>query len=259
MLPDVISNEVVPTKSSREDTLPTKNLPTLPESQVDTLIAMAIDRQVSVEALERLLAMRRELRAEHAKEQYDTAMSHFQSICPVIKKTKEVWSTSGQLLYSYAPIDSIVSQVRHLLKEYGLSYAINTETLDNSVRVTCTTKHTAGHSEVSTMQVPLGTKTNAMSNTQVVAAAITFAKRYAFCNGFGILTGDDDTDSRVEGVTHNSTVYITENQMEEILTLLGEQGLSKDQLLKAAKVDSIEKLTQDYASRVIVRLRERQI
>jgi hypothetical protein len=42
--------------------------------------------------------------------------------------------------------------------------------------------------------VPLGNKTQVMSDTQVTAAAGTFAKRYAFCNVFGIMTGDEDTD-----------------------------------------------------------------
>jgi hypothetical protein len=63
------------------------------------------------------------------------------------------------------------------------------------VKVTCIAKHKYGHTEPSSVEVPLGNKTDIMSQTQVVAAALTFAKRYAFCNAFGILTGDEDTDA----------------------------------------------------------------
>jgi hypothetical protein len=35
-----------------------------------------------------------------------------------------------------------------------------------------------------------------MTAQQMVGSARTFAMRYAFCNAFGILTGDEDTDAR---------------------------------------------------------------
>jgi len=79
---------------------------------METLIMKAVERDASVETLERILAMRRELKAELAKEQYDQAMAKFQSECPEIKKTKEVKDRSGRLLYAYAPIESIVKQVK---------------------------------------------------------------------------------------------------------------------------------------------------
>ena len=55
----------------------------------EALIAKAIDKNVPVETMERLLAMRRELKAEWAKEEFDKAMSAFQSDCPIIKKRRE--------------------------------------------------------------------------------------------------------------------------------------------------------------------------
>lgn len=166
---------------------------------IEALISQAISSGVSVDTMERLLAMRRELKAEKAKEDYDNAMAKFQQECPVIAKTKKVYTNSNQLAYSYAPLESIVSQVKKIIAKHGFSYATQTETLegkdDTMVRATCIVKHKAGHSESSSMEVPLGNKTNIMSATQVVAAAITYAKRYAFCNAFGILTGDEDTDA----------------------------------------------------------------
>lgn len=165
------------------------------ELSVESLISQAIVNNTPVDTLERLLAMRRELKAEAAKELFDADMAAFQGDCPVINKTKGVKTKSGQTAYKYAPLDVIVAQVKDLLNKHGFSYAIQTETMEGKVKVTCITKHKAGHSENNSVEVPLGSKTEIMSNTQVVAAALTFAKRYAFCNAFGILTGDDDDDA----------------------------------------------------------------
>lgn len=163
---------------------------------VEELLTKAIDKGVPVETMERLLAMRRELRAEQAKVQFDQAIARFQSACPEIAKTKEVKTSNGQVAYRYAPIESIVSQVKNLLGENLLSYSFETETKENAVKVVCVVKHQDGHSEHFSVEVPLGNKTNVMSASQVVAAAITFAKRYAFCNAFGIMTGEEDTDAK---------------------------------------------------------------
>ncbi|MFA6097584.1 MAG: ERF family protein [Candidatus Paceibacterota bacterium] len=166
------------------------------QRSVENLISQAIEKGTPVETMERLLAMRRELKAEFAKEAYDREMAEFQSECPTIKKTKSVKTDGGVVAYKYAPIESIVEQVKPLLKRYGFSYSTQTINQIDKVKAICIVKHMAGHSENYEMEVPLGNKTKIMSPTQVVAAATTFAKRYAFCNAFGILTGDEDTDAR---------------------------------------------------------------
>ncbi|MHB8674644.1 MAG: ERF family protein [Candidatus Limnocylindrales bacterium] len=166
----------------------------------EQLISQAIMQKVDVATMEKLLAMRRELKAEKAKEEYDRAMAKFQSECPTIAKTKPGGKTnSGQVVYYYAPIESIVAQVKNALQDNGFSYTTGMELKEGGVRVTVKVTHAAGHSEETSMEVPFGTKTNAMSESQVAAAATTFAKRYAFCNAFGILTGDEDTDAQPQG------------------------------------------------------------
>lgn len=168
---------------------------------IQALIAQALEQKTPIETLERLLAMRNQLKSEWAKEQYDRAMAQFQSECPIIKKTKEGGKTnSGQVAYYYAPLEEIVRQTKEAIGKNGLSYSIKSETLPEGVSVTVFVKHQAGHSESSNITIPLGTKTQVMSAPQVVAAAITFASRYAFKNAFGIMTGDDDIDGQTDKI-----------------------------------------------------------
>ena len=225
-----------------------ETLPALQENQVEMLISQAIDKNVSVETMERILAMRKELKAEYAKEAFDADMAKFQSECPIIQKTKEVRSSQG-LLYKYAPIESIVIQVKALLAKYNFSYSINTVTGEKYVTATCLAKHALGHSEGSNFSVPLGSRTNAMSDTQQVAAALTFAKRYAFCNAFGILTGDEDTDSRV-----TTSVPVTHAQLARIRSLLSLTKFTEEQACKSMEVGDLHDLTLEKADAVIVKL-----
>jgi hypothetical protein len=162
---------------------------------VDALLSQAVKAGATIDTLERLMALRKDMLAEKAKEAFNTAMASFQAECPVIRKTKAVKTNDGKVAYRYAPIEMIVSQVKDLIEKHGFRYTTSVEFSGDIVKAICRVVHTLGHEEVSVMPVPLGTKTQIMSQTQVVAAASTFAKRYAFLNAFGIMTGDEDTDA----------------------------------------------------------------
>ena len=163
----------------------------------EALIARAIDKGVPLEQMERLLAMRRELKAEWARERYFSALSAFQSQCPVIKKTKEVW-VKGQLRYKFAPIEDIVSQVGTLLEKHGFSYNWTPEQPDGKVKTTCHAHHVDGHTESVPFEVAVATDAF-MNAAQHTASAFTYTKRYSFLAAFGIATGDEDDDAQNAG------------------------------------------------------------
>jgi hypothetical protein len=98
------------------------------------LIAQAIDKGLPLESMERLLAMRRELKAEWAKEQYFEALARFQAACPNIIKDKDVLDRDGKFRYSYAPLDVIVTAVKGALDANGFSYTIQTASHGRSLR-----------------------------------------------------------------------------------------------------------------------------
>ncbi len=173
-----------------------EHTPAPKDNSAEALISQAIEKGVDVGTMERLLAMRRELQKEFAKKEFDKAMAAFQADCPTIKKTREVKTRSGVVAYRYAPIESIVFQIKDMLKRHGFSYTTQQQLMEAGVKITVKVTHEAGHSEENSMEVPFGSKTDIMSQSQVAAAATTFAKRYAFCNAFGILTGDEDNDAR---------------------------------------------------------------
>jgi ERF superfamily len=241
------------------------------KQNAEALIAKAIDKNVPVETMERLLAMRRELNAEWAKEAFDRSMSAFQADCPTIEKTKAVKTKLGIVAYKYAPIESIVSQVKEFLKKHGFSYSTTMGLIENGtmkVRVAIKVTHAAGHSEITEMTVPLGNKTDIMSQTQVVASAQTFAKRYAFCNAFGILTGDEDSDAntqtqipKTQPITEAKPIYtgngrISYRQSNFIRDLLKQKGYTEKDLFNKYKIANMAELTSIQASQIIENLQK---
>src|SRR5215831_9237019 len=105
---------------------PAKTLELSPEA----LIAKAIEHNVSIEALERLMVLREKLRAEHAQAAFFEALAAFQAECPVIVKSSEVevQPRDGRpYRYRFAPLDKIVTEIREPLARHGLSYTFDSE------------------------------------------------------------------------------------------------------------------------------------
>jgi hypothetical protein len=189
--------DVTPTEIASPPDGPQDSPPLLAPLDPQALLAKAIEHNVSVDTLERLLTLRERLKAEQARDAFFMALAAFQGACPVIAKTKTITirpQSGAGYSYKYAPLDVIVEQVRGHLQEHGLSYTIKTRQDEGSLTAICEVHHEAGHTEASELTVPID-RAARMNDTQKVGAARTYAMRYAFCNAFGILTGDEDTDA----------------------------------------------------------------
>ena len=164
------------------------------------LLAQAIDKGMPVESMERLLAMRREMKAEYAREQYFKALSGFQRECPIVGKDRiaKIRSKKGEdssFAYRYAPLETIVAAAQPVLERWGFSWTCKPSQTATHVKAAVHAHHVDGHEEVTEFEVPLD-PTSYMSEPQKAAAASTFARRYAFINAFGITTKGEDSDAQ---------------------------------------------------------------
>jgi len=167
-------------------------------TSTDALIAQAVKEGASVETLDRLFTLQERVKKEHAREEFIRALAQFQTECPIIEKTKKVMGKDGKVRYQYAPLDSIIVQIRGLLSKNKLSYTIDTENKEDMIVAKAKITHVLGHSDTSSFAIPID-KEGYMTTPQKYASALTFAKRYALCNALGVLTGEDDDDATSVG------------------------------------------------------------
>lgn len=157
------------------------------------IIQFALEKGAGVEVMERMLAMRQQLKAEAAKESFDSAMEQFQAVCPVVAKKRN----GAKNAYKYAALEDIVEQTKDARKEHGFSHKWTQGVASQAgwVKAVVLIKHAHGHSEFSEFEVPIDDKNPMMTAPQRHAGAMMFAKRQAFCNGFGIVPVDEDNDA----------------------------------------------------------------
>jgi hypothetical protein len=204
-------------------------------NEIDSFISQAIAVNAPVETLERLFALHKEVKAEKAKELFITAMAKLQSELPIIEKTKVVKDKAGVERYRFAQFDSIIRQTKEIISANGFSYRFREEADGDILRAVCIVTHEAGHSEESPFTVNIGVEAY-MTDVQKRGARMTFAKRYAFCNAFGIVTGDEDIDG-----TDADKKDEPKSDKAKIAIALNELGLklSGDKL-----VEKVKELTQ---------------
>jgi hypothetical protein len=193
-----------------------------------------------VEALERLVALSTQLRAEKAREAYFHALADFQAECPSVPKNREVsieTQGGGRYGYRFADFEQIIHTIRPHLKKYGLSYSFDTAQAEKSMTVTCKLRHLLGHVETNTFTCPVSSPSPKMSEQQKVGGTMTFAKRYALTGALGIATADDDDDGR--GDEGEPEPVLDEQQIADLEARLLELGVNRAKFLRWAKVDLI--------------------
>lgn len=186
---------------------------------INYLLTKAIEKDISVEAMERLFALRDKMLQEQAKQAFDASFERFQAACPTIKKTKKVHNKNNKYMYSYAPLEVIERQIGELMKEHGFSYVFKDETKEPGkgyLTIACHIKHVMGHVEKSCCTMPVD-KQAYMNNLQQVNSARTYAKRSAFCDAFG-LTAEDDDDGNYADDTGN---YVEPRKPQEVKQTVG--------------------------------------
>lgn len=158
---------------------------------IDSLVQKAVEAG-SVDVLERLLVVKKEVQADQARSAFYTSLVGFQNECPVIGKTAQANIRPG-FSYSYTPIEDIAHAIRPLLDKYQLGYRWFTNQEVNKLTVTCRISHALGHVEETSLTVPVGA--DPQRPAWPVAQSLTYAKRYTLCNALGIVVGGEDDDA----------------------------------------------------------------
>lgn len=164
----------------------------------DQLIEMAINKDLDIEKLSKLMEMRKQWEADQARKSFFNALNEFQANVPELRKTKKVTfeTTKGKTEYNYAPLSDITRQIKDVCKTFGLSYRWEIQDNKDEIRVTCLVTHLDGHTETTTMTAnPDGS--GSKNPIQARGSAIEYLKRYTIIGALGLSTADSDVDGEL--------------------------------------------------------------
>lgn len=153
---------------------------------------LAMDPNVGVDKVERLVALHERMLAFNAKQAFAAAFVAMKPNLPRIARTKHNAQTGS----FYAPLEDISAVVDPIIHSYGFA---TTEKVvaqtDRDVTVRCELWHAEGHVEFTDVTIPIdatgiGGKVN-KTGPHATASSITYGKRYAKCAVLDIATSDD--------------------------------------------------------------------
>lgn len=170
-----------------------------PQATPGQLLELAINKDLDIEKLEKLMELQREYNADLARKAFFESFTRFQSNAPDLRKTKNVeftTSTGGKTSYAYAPLAVIVRQIKQLCEECSLTYRWEIKDSAALIEVTCIITHADGHSEKTSMSGNADT-TGSKNPIQARGSTIEYLKRYTLIGAFGLSTADTDIDAQM--------------------------------------------------------------
>lgn len=216
-------------------------------TEIDSLIRLALERDVPVEKLERLVALKERVADKAAAAEFNFALSMFQEICPQISKksTAEITTKSGiKYRYKYADLDHMARTIAEPLKKCGLSYTWDSMVKDTLLTCICTLRHLNGHTSSASFSAPIDMHAK-MTDQQKYAVALSYARRQSMVQVLGLTTCEPDTDG---GETVQT---ITDKQAADLKALMQEVKADIPRFLKYMEVKEVGSIkVQDYARAV---------
>ena len=168
-------------------------LPAVAEANPRNLIALAIEKNASIEQLTQLMALQERFEANEARKAFNVAFADFKAEAVKIIKGTEV--KDGPLKGKFhANLFDVVSATTPFLSKHGLTISWKlTKDEPTWMEVSCTLRHVGGHSEsVSMGGAPdTGPGRNAI---QARGSAKSYLERYTATAILGLAAQDADND-----------------------------------------------------------------
>lgn len=203
------------------------------DAYLDMIERAARDPAVDIDKVERLMSMRERLMDRHAKEAYASALSEMQTELPSIAERGKIDIGRGKP-QSYALWEDINDAVKPVLAKFGFALSFRTGRAEGQVFVTGVLSHRAGHSEETTMHLPLDTS-GSKNAVQAVGSSTSYGKRYTAAALLNLTSRGEDDDGKAGGAGPK----VTGDQAGELQELLDSVGASKADFLAWAKVERL--------------------
>ena len=204
----------------------------------DDLIRLASDGKISLDVLERLLTMRKELATEQARTDFNAALSAAQSETGRVAANSENKQTNSKYA-NYAALDRVIRPI-YTKHGFALSFDSGIAPSAEYVRIVCYVSHRGGHTKEYHIDMPADGKGakggDVMTKTHATGAAASYGMRYLLKMIFNVAIGQDDND----GNGKPKGEPINAKQVADLNALIEEDKADKAKFLKWAGVERVE-------------------
>lgn len=199
-----MSTEIV---ASRQQELATHH--NSPSITPMSLMQMAIDREGSIDVIERLAALQMQFTDREDKIAFRNAMTLFKDNMPKIVKGRTVKNKSGEEMYKVTALEDVADPVMKSLVKLGITYRYKTADLpDGRIRVTCILglKGTAYEEEGSTLAAPPDVE-GGKSPLKAVGSTTSYLEKYTLMASVGMhVYGTDPEAVAVDGISNDHAI-----------------------------------------------------
>lgn len=228
------------------DSPPWADVPATRTTEVATPVEDPIfrlaEKGVSMDQLEKLIAMRDREREYQSKLEFDQHFAEMQEEFSEAGPAPRPKNVDGK--YNYAPINTLVKHYGPIISRHGFSYRFYEHTLEDGRLEVFVDVSGYGHTKTNSKILPVYQPDTAQSGKpiqnvlQAEGVRSTYGQRYVFIAAFGLVSEQDDTDGLgfEEGVKYAD--YI--NAMEACTTLADLKATAKkyrDELMAQKDLD----------------------
>jgi hypothetical protein len=161
----------------------------------DKFLALAIEKNLDIEKLGKLIDLRNAEVARKAKADFDAHFAEMQRDYVPVLKDRQANDDRGNKLYAYCPLETILKTYQPIISKHGFSYRWSEEAIAGGKRIWCISAG-YGHEERSYVDIPIPPGNRAINETQRAGSAVSYGKRYSFINAFGVVIGGEDDDAQ---------------------------------------------------------------
>jgi ERF superfamily len=209
------------------------------ESEASAMLGLiervARDPTVDIARLEALLAMRREIMSDEARRAFSTAMAAVQLELPSTIERGVIDIGRGKPMH-YALWEDINEGIKPVLARHGFALTFRTGRDGDRISVTGILSHAAGHTEETTMLLPLD-QSGSKNAVQAVGSSTSYGKRYTASALLNLTSRGEDDDGRGGKVE-----TLSDEQCAQLADLITEYKADKARFCKFFGIASLADL-----------------
>lgn len=197
---------------------------------------------------EKLIAMRREMRADDAKQEFVRAFVKMQREMKAVRAMTVV-EIDSRPVYKFAPFEAIRKQADPILSENGFGVSFDSRIEDDRLISTFTLMHEGGYSQSNSFACRILGTSKMMNVAQADMGTKSYAMRGAFCDGCGIVITKDTDGSDARGLGDTITPEQAEALRKRVRN--SSEYVSEVKLLQFAEAKDFEEIREARYRKVI--------